>query len=397
MKKRNDKKKRRVRVIRTVLLLFCLLIGASFGYPVQAGQEQREQQEEETRQKLMEDMELGQMQDAVNQILKEDSFSIEEVLSRILNGESLFQKETMSKWFKNIVKAQLQREQKAMFQVVLLVLLAAVFSNFTAVFGDGKTGETSFYITYMLLLAVLIKSFGSMGVELKELLENFILFLKALMPSYFLAVTASSGSATAMIFYEAVLFLIYVIQVVFLKAVIPAIYIWALVALVNYLHSEDFLSKMAELLQTLIEWSLKSSTAVVIGMQLIQNMIGPAMDSLKRDIIGKTAASIPGIGNAINGVTEVALGTAVIIRNGIGVVGIIVLVCIGIRPVIRLALLAFLYKLLAAVVQPVSDKRMTGALSTIGNGYVLFLKVLLCMELLIFITIAILSISFIGK
>lgn len=377
-----------------VVFLLCLEFGATF---VQAGQKQREQQEEETRQKLMEDMELGQMQDAVNQILKEDSFSIEEILNQILKGESLFQKETMSKWFKNIVKAQLQREQKAMFQVVLLVLLAAVFSNFTAVFGDGKTGETSFYITYMLLLAVLIKSFGSMGVELKELLENFILFLKALMPSYFLAVTASSGSATAMIFYEAVLFLIYVIQVVFLKGMIPAIYVLALVELVNYLHSEDFLSKMAELLQTLIEWTLKSCMAVVLGMQLIQNMIGPAMDSLKRDIIGKTAASIPGIGNAINGVTEVALGTAVIIRNGIGVVGIIILVCIGIRPVIRLALLAFLYKLLAAVVQPVSDKRMTGALSTIGNGYVLFLKILLCMELLIFITIAILSISFIGK
>lgn len=377
-----------------VVFLICLEFGATF---VQAGQKQREQQEEETRQKLMEDMELGQMQDAVNQILKEDSFSIEEILNQILKGESLFQKETMSKWFKNIVKAQLQREQKAMFQVVLLVLLAAVFSNFTAVFRDGKTGETSFYITYMLLLALLIKSFGSMGIELKELLENFILFLKALMPSYFLAVTASSGSATAMIFYEAVLFLIYVIQVVFLKGMIPAIYVLALVELVNYLHSEDFLSKMAELLQTLIEWTLKSCMAVVLGMQLIQNMIGPAMDSLKRDIIGKTAASIPGIGNAINGVTEVALGTAVIIRNGIGVVGIIILVCIGIRPVIRLALLAFLYKLLAAVVQPVSDKRMTGALSTIGNGYVLFLKILLCMELLIFITIAILSISFIGK
>ena len=377
-----------------VVFLICLEFGATF---VQAGQKQREQQEEETRQKLMEDMELGQMQDAVNQILKEDSFSIEEILNQILKGESLFQKETMSKWFKNIVKAQLQREQKAMFQVVLLVLLAAVFSNFTAVFGDGKTGETSFYITYMLLLALLIKSFGSMGVELKELLKNFILFLKALMPSYFLAVTASSGSATAMIFYEAVLFLIYVIQVVFLKGMIPAIYVLALVELVNYLHSEDFLSKMAELLQTLIEWTLKSCMAVVLGMQLIQNMIGPAMDSLKRDIIGKTAASIPGLGNAINGVTEVALGTAVIIRNGIGVVGIIILVCIGIRPVIRLALLAFLYKLLAAVVQPVSDKRMTGALSTIGNGYVLFLKILLCMELLIFITIAILSISFIGK
>ena len=128
-------KRRKIRFILAVFLI-CLEFGATF---IQAGQKQREQQEEETRQKLMEDMELGQMQDAVNQILKEDSFSIEEILNQILKGESLFQKETMSKLFKNIVKAQLQREQKAMFQVVLLVLLASVFSNFTAVFGDGKT------------------------------------------------------------------------------------------------------------------------------------------------------------------------------------------------------------------------------------------------------------------
>ena len=64
-------KRRKIRFILAVFLL-CLEFGATF---VQAGQKQREQQEEETRQKLMEDMELGQMQDAVNQILKEDSFS----------------------------------------------------------------------------------------------------------------------------------------------------------------------------------------------------------------------------------------------------------------------------------------------------------------------------------
>ena len=86
-------KRRKIRFILAVFLI-CLEFGATF---VQAGQKQREQQEEETRQKLMEDMELGQMQDAVNQILKEDSFSIEEILNQILKGESLFQKETMSK------------------------------------------------------------------------------------------------------------------------------------------------------------------------------------------------------------------------------------------------------------------------------------------------------------
>lgn len=216
------------------------------------------------------------------------------------------------------------------------------------------------------------------------------------MPSYFLAVTAATGSATAMVFYEIVLVLVYVVQVVFLKGVLPGIHIYVLLQLVNYLHSEDFLSKMAELVRTVVEWAMRTCIAVVIGMQIIQNMIGPAIDTLKRDVIGKTAAAIPGIGNAINGVTEVALGTAVLVRNGLGVIGIIVILCVGLPPVIRLGITTLLYKLLAAVVQPISDKRMVGALATIGDGCMLLLKVLLTMELLFLITIAVLTISFIG-
>ncbi len=85
-------------------------------------------------------------------------------------------------------------------------------------------------------------------------------------------------------------------------------------------------------------------------MQIIQNMISPAINTLKRDVIGKTAAAMPGIGNAINGVTEVALGTAVLVRNRLGVIGIIVILCVGLPPVIRLGMTTLLYKLLAAIV-----------------------------------------------
>lgn len=110
---------------------------------------------------------------------------------------------------------------------------------------------------------------------------------------------------------------------------------------------------------------------------------------------GKTAAAIPGVGNAINGVTEVALGTAVLIRNGLGVMGILILIILGLPPVVKLGMNTLLYKFLAAIVQPVSDNRMVGCLSTVGDGCRLLLRVLLMVELLLLITIAILSVSFI--
>ena len=359
-------------------------------------EEIRQDTQSATEEKLMDDMELEQMQDAINELLGEESFSLEDALHKILSGEKLFSKEYFFALAKNFLLENLAAERDTMIHVVLLVLLASLFSNFSKVFNNGQMGEISFYIVYMLLLAALVHSFGTLSIEISEGLTGFVTFMKALMPSYFLAVTAATGSATAMVFYEVVLVLVYVVQVIFLKGVLPGIHIYVLLQLVNFLHSEDFLSKMAELVRTIVEWVMRTCIAVVIGMQIIQNMISPAIDTLKRDVIGKTAAAIPGIGNAINGVTEVALGTAVLVRNGLGVIGIIVILCVGLPPVIRLGMTTLLYKLLAAIVQPISDKRMVGALATIGDGCMLLLKVLLTMELLFLITIAVLTISFIG-
>ena len=159
-----------------------------------------------------------------------------------------------------------------MIHVVLLVLLASLFSNFSNVFNNGQMGEISFYIVYMLLLAALVHSFGTLSIEISEGLTGFVTFMKALMPSYFLAVTAATGSATAMVFYEVVLVLVYVVQVIFLKGVLPGIHIYVLLQLVNFLHSEDFLSKMAELVRTRVEWVRRTCIAVLIGMQIIQNL-----------------------------------------------------------------------------------------------------------------------------
>ena len=393
---------------KTALFAFLLLLGILFlAEPALAARESGDQNEEpleeellreqeKSQEALLEGLELGEMQEAVNELLGEENFSVREALERILSGEELFSMDFLLVTGKNFLYDHLLADREVLFQVVLLVILAALFANFTNVFSGSQAGETSFYLVYMLLLALLIHSFGSLSADLSKSLEDLTAFMQALMPSYFLAVTAASGAATAMVFYEMVLGVIFLIQTLFLNAVIPGIQAYVIIQLINYLHKEDFLSKLADLLKTVLEWTLKTITAVVIGMELIQNMISPALDSLKRDALGKTAAAIPGIGNVIDGATEVALGTAVLIRNCLGVTGIVVLVILGLPPIIKLAMTVLAYKLLAALLQPVSDKRMTGCLWAMGEGCRLLLKVLITVELLFLITIAVLAVSFIS-
>lgn len=377
----------RIKKIQMIFFLFLL-----FSIPVQASNGEQGN----TQEQLLDSMELEKMQEAVNELLGEETFSVKESIKKALSGEEPFSAEHFGEIGKAFLYQQLLPDKKILVQVILLVLAASLFSNFTGMFGKGETGGISFYMVYLFLLTILMKSFGQMSRIISSGLEDFVFFMKALMPSYFLAVTAAGGVASAMIFYNMVLAVIYVIQVVLLKLVVPGIHLFVLFQLVNYLHKEDILSKMAEFFKTILEWTLHTCVAVLVGMQVIQNMISPAVDSLKRDVIGKTATAIPAVGNAIDGVTEVALGTAVLIRNCIGVVGILVLLLLGLPPIIRLGVTTLIYKLLAAVVQPVADKRMTGCLSTMGEGCRLLLRVLLTVELLLLITIAILSVSFVS-
>ena len=377
----------RIKKIQMIFFLFLL-----FSIPVQASNGEQGN----TQEQLLDSMELEKMQEAVNELLGEETFSVKESIKKALSGEEPFSAEHFGEIGKAFLYQQLLPDKKILVQVILLVLAASLFSNFTGMFGKGETGGISFYMVYLFLLTILMKSFGQMSRIISSGLEDFVFFMKALMPSYFLAVTAAGGVASAMIFYNMVLAVIYVIQVILLKLVVPGIHLFVLVQLVNYLHKEDILSKMAEFFKTILEWTLHTCVAVLVGMQVIQNMISPAVDSLKRDVIGKTATAIPAVGNAIDGVTEVALGTAVLIRNCIGVVGILVLLLLGLPPIIRLGVTTLIYKLLAAVVQPVADKRMTGCLSTMGEGCRLLLRVLLTVELLLLITIAILSVSFVS-
>ncbi len=64
-------------------------------------------------------------------------------------------------------------QEKALFvEILLLVLAAALLTNFTHLFSEGQIGEVSFYVIYLLLLTMLFKAFGEMSLELGELLER---------------------------------------------------------------------------------------------------------------------------------------------------------------------------------------------------------------------------------
>ncbi|MDO5336008.1 MAG: stage III sporulation protein AE [Eubacteriales bacterium] len=345
---------------------------------------------------LLGDMELEEVQKWVDAMLPGEGLSIEEAVKKLMNGEELFSKERIFSLVREVFFGKLEQEKKLLGQILLLILAAAVFYNLAQVFENSQIGEVSFYVIYLVLFLLLVQSFGEFAGELEKQLETITGFMKGLAPAYYLAVAAAGGGGSALAFYQMVLFLIWLIQWLIGKLILPGTNLYVLLCMVNHLSKEEMLTGFSELLKSLISWGLKTLLGIVTGMQVIKGLVAPVMDSLKRSLLGRTAGAIPGVGNAVNTVTEIVITSAVLVRNCMGVAFLVILVMWGMRPVIHYGMMSLFYKLSAALGEPVSDKRLVGALSTMGEGMGLLLHIFLTVQVLCMLTVVILAVSFGG-
>ena len=98
-------------------------------------------------------------------------------------------------------------QQKTLVYIILIAVMAAVFSNFAGAFQSRQISGISFTL-YIALITSCCMSFGRSVYGISEKLESLTTFMRVLCPGYFLAVAFSSGSATSIFFYNLILFLI---------------------------------------------------------------------------------------------------------------------------------------------------------------------------------------------
>jgi stage III sporulation protein AE len=236
-----------------------------------------------------------------------------------------------------------------------------------------------------------MKSFVAVTGIAQTAVNALIEFMKSLVPAYFLALSVAGKVTTAMVFYQVILMIITGIHLLFSNLILPLINIYVVLMLVNNLSKEDFLSRLAQLLKGIIEWLLKGLLTLVIGFNLIQSLVAPAIDSFRTTMLNKTVSAIPGVGNAVNAVTDMVIGSAVIIKNGVGVAALIILIIISVIPFIQLWTFSIMYKLAAAIMQPVSDTRIISCIGSVSDGVKLLIKVVTTSLVLFMLTIAIIT------
>lgn len=350
------------------------------------GTDEREIQEE-----ILSRFDFDEIDASLKELFPEERLEFRSVLEDVLSGDLTLTAELFNQLIADQFTYAVRTGKDQLVHMLMIALIAAVFSNFSKVFQSRQLSEISFYALYLLMIALALNTFSAVTKWVEGGIEALTSFMGVFCPLYFAAVAVAKGSVTAVAFYQLVLFLIYLVELLISSILLPAIHIYMLVRVLNDLSLEGYLTKFAELIELCVSWSLKTLLACVVGINVIQGMISPAIDSVKRSILTRGAEAIPGVGDALGGMAEVAVGTAVLVKNGIGMTGALICVSLCLVPLIQVACVALLYKLAAAVIQPVSDPRITGCVETVGEGVRLLMRVVFTTGVLFLLTVAVVS------
>ncbi len=349
--------------------------------------------QEDIREALLSEFDFDEIEDSLTQMFPQEKITFGEVVSSLITGDMEETIRMFLRFLADQVSYEFDYNRKNLVYVLLVALTAAVFSSFAGAFKSRQISDISFYVMYMLLITLCLTAFRTSAEGLEERLGSLVDFMRVLCPSYFLAVAFASGSVTSLFFYNVILFLIYIVELVIVRFLLPVVNIYIMVRVLGNLTGEDFLSEFADLIKKVVSWILKTLLVCVISVNVVQGLLAPAIDAVKRSALTRTAEALPWVGNAVGGVAEVVLGTAVLIKNGIGMAGAVISVAICAVPIFQMLIMALMYKLAAALVQPVSDKRITTCISGVSEGYEIMVKVIFTAGLLFMITIAIVAAS----
>lgn len=331
----------------------------------------------------------GAIDDAINQVLKNDRISIRQLITKLMSGES-----TVIDVIKELINSEVigfGRYKQILIKLLGIIILCALFGFLPQIFGSEQSSQMGHFVSFIMLTAFLLTIFKDAVSIVNESIEIILFLMNIILPVYLIAVALAGGVTTAGISYEMFVGILYLVQKVIQRVAGSAIMIYIITGFSNQLLENDSFSKLTELIRKIISKGLKAIVSVLTGFQLLQGLITPYIDKFNTSFTGKAIEAIPGIGDIATSGIEMAIGAALVVKNTMGVVLVIFLIAVGIAPLAELMGYAVVLIFVNTLLQPILQKRVQNILDIAVSAIKLLIQTLLTVILMFVISIALLA------
>ncbi|MFT5874021.1 MAG: stage III sporulation protein AE [Clostridium sp.] len=307
-------------------------------------------------------------------------------------GENGFSFKNISNYIIKFTFKEVFASMQIIGSLMIIAIVCALLNNLQSAFNNESLSNIAYFACYGVMIVLITKSFY-IGVELAK---NTILamsdFMAALMPVLMMLLASVGGFTQAALLDPVIMGFATVSSRIYVDILIPIIFMSFVLQFVKNISSDYKIDNLTKLLKQIAIWVQGIVMTVFIAVITLRSIASKTIDQ----VTIKTAkfavdTFVPVVGKCLSDAISTVAGYSLLLKNAISGLGLVILIIIVLFPIIKLLIMAFLYKVAAALIEPVSDNRTVDCINSVGDSIILLMSCVISVSVMFFIMVAIIA------
>ncbi len=352
------------------------------------GQGVRAESQEEVLESQKQSLNISEFTKEAEQYTKEafPDLDIGEILNSAISGN--IDNEQMVTGIFSLLGTEVKTAITTLGSILVIVILHSILKTISEYTENKSIGQISYYIQYILIVGLVMHNFTDIVQMTRESVQNLVGFNYTLIPLLITLLLTTGSMVSVSIMEPVLLFLITFLGNLISNVIIPIVLAATVLGIVSQLSDKVQIDKIAKFFKSSVGWILGVVLTIFVGVLSLEGTLGSTVDGLTAKTT-KAAVSnfIPVVGKVLGDAVDTVLGCANILKNAVGIVGVIIIIGICILPIIKLATLTIFYHLTAALCQPIADGKIVKLLEQMGDTFKILLAIVCSVSVMLIIGI----------
>ena len=290
---------------------------------------------------------------------------------------------------KNVCKIFGQEIQNAISifaSILVIVVINSILNCITEGLENKSVSKIAFYVQYILIVTIILTNFSSIIQSIKESVNNMNSFTNMLVPIMMTLIITTGSVTTASIIQPIIVFMITMIGNFINNIAIPLILVSTALGIVSKISDKIQVGRLAKQIKSSTIWIIGIILTIFVTVVSVNGNLSSSVDAVTAKT-AKAAVSnlIPVVGKILGDAVDSVIGCSNILKNAIGIIGVVVVIAISIMPIVKLLLLMGIYYLGAAICEPIADTKIVQLLDQMGDTFKVLLALVCSMSVMIII------------
>ena len=372
--------KRRVYFFRFIILtIFFLFVNSSIVFAEETGTEGILESQKNS-------LNISGFLDEANKYTSDlyGNFEVDDIFNKAIKGE--IDNESIIKKFLSIIGKEIIDCIGVLGTVIVIIVIHSILKSISDGLENKTVSQIVYYVQYILIVTLIMVNFADIISMVKNSIDSLVGFMNSLIPILITLMLTTGSFTSASLLEPILLFLITFIGNFINMIIIPFVLISTALAIVSKVSERIQLDKLSKFFNSSIVWILGIVLTIFVGLASVEGSLSSTVDGITAKTT-KAAVSnfIPVVGKILGDAVETVIGCGAILKNAVGIVGVIVVISICMAPIIKLAILMGMYYLCAAVCQPIADEKIIKLLDQMGDTFKILFAILCSISIMLVI------------